>query len=79
MFRIIFDPNTGYFHIEIATYMGLAWRRVVNYGGEGELLNQIGHRTYKEVREYVTEIGLDQLYVDKSENTKPGFKHGTSS
>lgn len=60
MYRITFDPHLGKFVVEIISFFGFIWRRVLS---EGEWLQ---FSTYDEACAYVKAIGLDKLYENKS-------------
>ena len=60
MYRITFDPRLGKFVVEIISFFGFIWRRVLSEG-EWRVFN-----TYDEACAYVKAIGLDKLYENKS-------------
>ena len=63
MFRIHFMPIGGKFVIQISTMYGLIWKTVTESDGQAKEF-----ATYKDAVEYVSSIGLDTLYENKSEN-----------
>lgn len=68
-FRISFDHEVSKFIIEIQGFLGLSWKPAMT--AEPDLLfaansgKSVRHfDTYKQARDAVTEMGLDQIYDD---------------
>ena len=55
MFRIHFDETQNHFVVQVLRY-GILWRTVKG----------LDFDTLRKAREYVSQVGLDQLYRDKS-------------
>jgi hypothetical protein len=64
MYRIHFDHRTGMFVIQVL-YWGLFWTTVRSADNEG-----LSFKTFSEATKHVTAVGLDQLYQNKSINTR---------
>lgn len=81
MFRISFDPAIGRFVIQVLRF-GLFWVRIKNifidvYAGPHDKSATCSFETYEAARKYVTSIGLDQLYQDRSENVRRDYLRTT--
>ena len=66
-FRITFDESTSKFVIEIQGFAGLYWKKakVTEFRGEkDEFRVTKAFDTYQKARNYVKDIGLDQVYED---------------
>jgi hypothetical protein len=66
-FRITFDESTSKFVIEIQGFAGLYWKKakVTEFRGEkDEFRVTKSFDTYQKARDYVKDIGLDQVYED---------------
>jgi hypothetical protein len=66
-FRITFDESTSKFVIEIQGFAGLYWKKakVTEFRGEKDEFRVTKHfDTYQKARDYVKDIGLDQIYED---------------
>ncbi len=66
-FRITFDESTSKFVIEIQGFAGLYWKKakVTEFRGEkDEFRVTKSFDTYQKARDYVKDIGLDQIYED---------------
>lgn len=68
-FRISFDEKVSKFVIEIQGFMGLSWKPAMKpevdglgHPSKGKAVNHFD--TYKQARDAVTEMGLDQIYDD---------------
>jgi len=76
MFRISFDPAIGRFVIQVLRF-GLFWVNVsvtaYEKGVEKAAGFKLSFETYEAARKHVTSIGLDQLYQDRSENTRHNY------
>lgn len=76
MFRISFDPAIGRFVIQVLRF-GLFWVNVQKSetSTSEPILNvsACNFHTYDDARKYVTSIGLDQLYKDRSENVRRSY------
>lgn len=62
MFRIVFDPLTSRFVVQLSSLWGLMWRACINP------IDQKSHAfiTYKEACEWVKSIGLHEAYQMQS-------------
>ncbi len=66
-FRITFDESTSKFVIEIQGFAGMYWKKakVTEFRGEkDEFRVTKSFDTYQKARDYVKDIGLDQVYED---------------
>lgn len=63
MFCISFDPNIGKFIVQVLK-MQLFWKTIQS--GDGALT----FATFDEAQKYVSSIGLDKLYSDRSANCR---------
>ena len=66
-FRITFDESTSKFVIEIQGFAGMYWKKakVTEFRGEKDEFRATKHfDTYQKARNYVKDIGLDQVYED---------------
>lgn len=66
-YRITFDESTSKFVIEIQGFAGLYWKKakVTEFRGEkDEFRVTKSFDTYQKARDYVKDIGLDQVYED---------------
>ena len=66
-FRITFDESTSKFVIEIQGFAGMYWKKakVTEFRGEkDEFRVTKTFDTYQKARDYVKDIGLDQVYED---------------
>ena len=66
-FRITFDESTSKFVIEIQGFAGMYWKKakVTEFRGEkDEFRVTKSFDTYQKARNYVKDIGLDQVYED---------------
>ena len=66
-YRITFDESTSKFVIEIQGFAGLYWKKakVTEFRGENDEFRVTkSFDTYQKARNYVKDIGLDQVYED---------------
>ncbi len=64
MYRIHFSPQVGKFVVQVL-WIGSVWRTVRQHEASGPS-TELTFRTYSEAKTHVSEIGLDQLYSNKS-------------
>lgn len=65
MFRIHFDPTTGQFVVQVLSF-GCFWTTVRRKRADEPTAKIAGFATYEEAGKYVSSIGLDKLYTNKS-------------
>jgi hypothetical protein len=63
MYKIHFNPEIGKFVIQVL-HLSLFWKTVLGENGPLDFMS------FDEARKHVSKIGLDQLYQDRSENTR---------
>lgn len=70
MFRIHYDWQSGTFIIQIGIWGGLFWKTVMRkIKGPGDDVSEvIRFDTFEKAINYVNQIGLNTLYLDKSAN-----------
>ena len=68
MYRINFDHKTGKFILQTSIFFGLCWVTVKDGDADSENFDGYAFNTYMDAKLHVSQIGLDQLYKDKSAN-----------
>lgn len=67
MYRIHFDHKIGRFTIQVLIF-GLFWRDIALSDDIKPIADRATFKTIDEAIQYVTSIGLNRLYADKSVN-----------
>ena len=67
MFRVHFVPALGKFVIQVSAWFGLSWK-TVKHLDEGRTHVDLTFETYKAAMQHVENIGLNDLYRDRSDN-----------
>lgn len=70
MYRIHFDPKTGWFILQVGCCYGLFWTTVMETfaGAPADAPKVRQYATYAAAQKFATESGLATLYVDRSAN-----------
>lgn len=78
MFRIHFDPRVGCFTIQVLA-LGCFWVSVKKLADSNDKTDRLLFSRFEDAVSHVKTIGLDKLYLDRSENKYHEVVHGRVS
>lgn len=75
MYRIIFNPSTAKWQIQLACCLGLFWRTVTRLikGCDGNISMELEFADFDEAAQYVADIGLAKVYRNWHDRPSIGF------